>query len=459
MVSSKEDGLHHTQGRLRSDCCQKVAWFMMGVGFLFPYNSVVTAVDFFESIYFPSIDFALGWLLLAPSLLILCITLKYGYWGSIFHRIVVTLFLSSLLTIAIPLLRNPWILFLSTFALGCLTAVLQGTLFSLLGFLGSDLMTVTQTGIGCSGVIVGILRIITKYLYSDHDLEFSTYCYFGIAFVMVVVDIAVYVVILHPSKRVQDAVYLDSLKNESLHGDFTGNTPLTKRVMHCHEGSGMLLDDRKRMQYHSMSNSMECEQEEIGTLTSTAGHTMPSLETSVDCNSSSMSLSALFCASWCCQIAVLFNYSLTLSLFPGVISLMVWNDRNDGWFAVIQILVFNLTDTVGKQMTAYSWVLNRWNPWGLLIASICRMAFIPLFVLCVKPLVFPWKVAVVINAIMGFTNGLVGTSGFCLGPLSPKVPEHEKGRTAQMLAVALTGGLVVGSSSAFIIHYVMDNLL
>ena len=110
-------------------------------------------------------------------------------------------------------------------------------------------------------------------------------------------------------------------------------------------------------------------------------------------------------------------------------------------------------------MTTYSWVLATWSDSGLLAASICRVAFIPLFVLCVKPMIFEWKLAVLINAAMGFTNGLVGTSGFCLGPLSPQLPEHEKGRTAQLLAVSLTGGLVVGSSSAFLIHYVMDYLL
>ena len=72
---SKKNNNKEQEAKIRSDSCQKAAWFMMGVGFLFPYNSVVTAIDFFAAIYFPSIDFALGWLLLAPSLLILCTVL------------------------------------------------------------------------------------------------------------------------------------------------------------------------------------------------------------------------------------------------------------------------------------------------------------------------------------------------------------------------------------------------
>jgi len=171
------------------------------------------------------------------------------------------------------------------------------------------------------------------------------------------------------------------------------------------------------------------------------------------------SLWKLFCASWRCQIAVFLNYTLTLSLFPGVMSLMVWDNKGDEWFAVIQIFLFNFFDTIGKNLVTYPWILNRWSHNGLLFASLCRLAFIPLFVMCVNPLIFEWRIAIIINAAMGITNGLVGTSGFCLGPLSPEVPKHEKGRTAQMLAVALTSGLVGGASLAFLINFVMNNYL
>eukprot|EP00483_Globobulimina_turgida_P005114 UN05124 len=191
-----------------SDLCLKFSFFLIGTGFLFPYNSVVTAIDFFAQIYFASIDFVLGWLLLAPSIVILCVTLKYGYWGSIYQRIIGTFLFEGILTIVIALVRNVYIVFIATFVLGSLSAVLQGTLFSLLGFLGSDMMAITQTGIGCSGVLVGIVRIVTK-VFIPNDIKNSTYLYFLLAFIMVLVDILVYVFILHPSTRVQKAIYQD----------------------------------------------------------------------------------------------------------------------------------------------------------------------------------------------------------------------------------------------------------
>jgi len=423
---------------------EKFSWFLIGIGFLFPYNSVVTAVDFFALIYFQSIDFALGWLLLLPSLLILCITLKYGYIGTIYQRIIGTFLLEAILTIIIPLVRNVYVLFVSTFILGCLSAVLQGTLFSLLGFLGSDLMSITQTGLGFSGVIVGLIRICTK-IWIPADIRISTYLYFLMAFLMVLVSIFLYVCLLHPSQRVQSAIFQDQQKNHSLHALKQSKSKLVekdakKRIMlaSSHERVAM-LDENKREhpQYDSCS--------------SVNGMAAPT----------PLGLVPLFCASWKCQIAVFLNYTVTLSLFPGVMSLMQWHANDDHWFAVIQIFIFNLLDTIGKKMTGYSCVLNAWSysEYSLLIASVCRLCFIPLFMMCIRPQIFSWQMALFINAAMGITNGVVGTSGFCLGPLSPKVPEHEKGRVAQMLAVALTAGLVVGSSTAFAINYVMLHLL
>eukprot|EP00483_Globobulimina_turgida_P009931 UN09950 len=41
-----------------------------------------------------------------------------------------------------------------------------------------------------------------------------------------------------------------------------------------------------------------------------------------DNDDEALSLQELFCVSWRCQVAVFLSYTLTLSLFPGVISLM-----------------------------------------------------------------------------------------------------------------------------------------
>ena len=110
-------------------------------------------------------------------------------------------------------------------------------------------------------------------------------------------------------------------------------------------------------------------------------------------------------------------------------------------------------------MTTYKWIRNLLSHDGLLILSILRIGFIPLFVMCVKPQIFSWQIAIIINGLMGVSNGFCGTSGFCLGPEGENVPKHEKGRTAQMLAVFLTSGLVCGSSSAFLINFVMEKYL
>ena len=233
-------------GRERSTICMKFTWFLVGIGFLFPYNSVVTAVDFFGTIYFEAIDFALGWLLLLPSMLILITTLKYGYWGSIYQRIIGTFGLQAILTIIIPLVRNVYIVFFGTFILGCLSAVLQGTLFSLLGFLGPDMMGITQTGVGCSGVLVGIVRILTK-IWIPTDIRDSTYLYFLMAFTMVIISIMLYIFILHPEKRVQKAIYEDSMKNQSLH-------EIKEAKKKSNSNLGIKINQKKTMSHNEFSS-------------------------------------------------------------------------------------------------------------------------------------------------------------------------------------------------------------
>eukprot|EP01084_Bolivina_argentea_P158287 275741_1 len=339
----------------RSDFCLKFSWFLIGIGFLFPYNSVVTAIDFFATLYFEAIDFVLGWLLLAPSMVILCLSLKYGYWGSIYQRIIGTFVLEGLLTIIIPLVRNVYVVFISTFILGCLSAVLQGTLFSLMGFLGSDMMSILQTGIGCSGVVVGIIRIITKQ-FIPGDIRNSTYLYFLLAFIMVIIDTFIYIFILHPAKRVQKAIEEDTKKNESLHAL---KKTKSKSIMKVNEVTRMLTDNKN---YNACNNSKI--KGNISMISSSGDSIEQKLNTNPEfmienniinemdiIHNIPLNLMELFGYSWRCQITVFLNYTITLSLFPGVISLMQWDNNNDEWFAVIQIFLFNFFDTIGKNLT------------------------------------------------------------------------------------------------------------
>eukprot|EP01084_Bolivina_argentea_P219939 372862_1 len=232
---------------------------------------------------------------------ILCITLKCGYWGSIYQRMFGCFLLEGILTIIIPLVDNVYVLFIATFILGCLSAVLQGTLFSLLGFMGSDYISITQTGIGCSGVFVGLIRIITK-VFLPTDITASTYLYFLLAIIMVVIDIFIYVFVLHPSQKVQKAIRQDSQKNASLMA-----IKIQKRkTMVPHNGineAQSILNNNKNANIHNYS-SINDKQPLIKV---NPANKKLSAEVFPD-DHAPLGLQTLFCITWKCQIAVFLNY-------------------------------------------------------------------------------------------------------------------------------------------------------
>mmetsp|Transcript_10058 Transcript_10058/g.12513 ORF Transcript_10058/g.12513 Transcript_10058/m.12513 type:complete len:191 (-) Transcript_10058:7-579(-) len=168
-----------------------------------------------------------------------------------------------------------------------------------------------------------------------------------------------------------------------------------------------------------------------------------------------ISLITLFKLVWQCELSIFFNYFVTLSLFPGVISLMKWNLGSNAWFAIIQIFLFNLTDTFGKFMPQTNILsFNHWNKNIILFLETLRFIFIPLYVLCISPQIFSWYIALIFNIIMGFTNGYLGTISFCL---STKNMRHRyKDKIGSMNVFILTLGLTFGSSFAFVINWFIN---
>lgn len=111
---------------------------------------------------------------------------------------------------------------------------------------------------------------------------------------------------------------------------------------------------------------------------------------------------------WLEAIEVFYIFFVTLSLFPGVMFGIKGDMPNlleTGWLAVIYVSLFQVFDYVGRQFTSIGIFPAKyvWFPVAL------RTVFFPLFVLCVKPLVFVsnwwgWSFMV----IFATTNGYFG---------------------------------------------------
>lgn len=173
------------------------------------------------------------------------------------------------------------------------------------------------------------------------------------------------------------------------------------------------------------------------------------------------------------EIGVACVFMITLSVFPPItISVSPTNPAfHPLLFAAIHFLVFNISDFLGRWTCSFR-ALQVWSAKKLVVMSLGRVFFIPLFLMCnVK------RPANVLNSIppissdvafmllmfaFGWTNGYVST--LCL-MVAPSV-EHNpnlKGRLADVdvaatvASFALVGGLALGSFASFAVRAAICN--
>ena len=115
---------------------------------------------------------------------------------------------------------------------------------------------------------------------------------------------------------------------------------------------------------------------------------------------------------WPLICAIFIDYFVTLLLFPGLLSL-VQNCTLGSWTPVLLIAIFNAFDFFFKWFTLLP---IRWSPKQLLVASISRIVFVPLIVMCVSPSpsdpVFGASVVIwasFFSLALGSTNGYFGS--------------------------------------------------
>ena len=137
----------------------------------------------------------------------------------------------------------------------------------------------------------------------------------------------------------------------------------------------------------------------------------------------------------------LLNFTVTLCVFPAVTVLAQSYDYPDTkwneiyYVAVCCFVVFNLADYIGKQLAV--WIQkpgpSRTGQLILLVASILRIAFIPLFMYCYvsvdnrkTPIVFysDW-IYIVLIVVFGLSNGYIGNIATMFGPKVVKVEAHQ----------------------------------
>ncbi|KAH1074129.1 hypothetical protein J1N35_026457 [Gossypium stocksii] len=377
-----------------------IIYFTLGVGFLLPWNSFITAVDYFSYLYpEASVDRVFAVVYMVVGLACLLVIVFYAHKSEAYMRINVGLGIFVVSLLVVPVMDAVYIKgrvglydgFYVTVGLLALAgigdALVQGGLIGAAGELPERYMQAIVAGSGGSGVLVSMLRILTKAVFpQDADgLRKSAYLYFFTSIVFMVICIVLYNV----AHKLPIMQYYEELKAEAVKEEKAEKGPMTGPVWRA-----------------TLWNI-------VGTV------------------------------KWY-GFGIVLIYVVTLSIFPGYITEDVHSLVLKDWYPVLLITGYNVFDLVGKSLTAV-YLLD--NAKVAISACVVRLLFFPLFIGCLHgPQLFRTEFPVsLLTCLLGLTNGYLTSVLMIMAPKSVQVQHAETSGIVMVLflVVGLASGSVI----------------
>ncbi|XP_029294363.1 equilibrative nucleoside transporter 4 isoform X2 [Cottoperca gobio] len=424
------------------------AMLLAGVGFLLPYNSFITDVDYLHhkfqgtSIVF---DMSLTYILVALLAVILNNVLverlslhtriTVGYILALGPLVFVSVFdvwLAKFTT------RQAYIINLvsvGVVAFGC--TVQQSSFYGYMGMLPKRYTQGVMTGESTAGVIISLSRIFTKLLIPDERR--NTLIFFLVSISMEMLCFLLHLLV----RRSQFVRYYTSQAQ-------------------C-KAPGKVHDARDNGTGYRVHHDVTSEEGNGGTAPTSAEEVVEDFEGGTyvrfDAPKAKIRRSwpgvrdmilhryVVSRVIWAYMLSIAVTYSITLCLFPGLES-EIRNPTLGEWLPILIMATFNMSDFVGKILAALPY---DWSGGRLLFFSCLRVVFIPLFVMCVYPASAPtlshpaWPC--LFSLFMGVTNGYFGSVPMIQA--AGKVPPEQRELAGNTMTVSYMTGLMVGSVVAY----------
>ncbi|TYJ05296.1 hypothetical protein E1A91_A12G154700v1 [Gossypium mustelinum] len=363
-----------------------IIYFTLGVGFLLPWNSFITAVDYFSYLYpEASVDRVFAVVYMVVGLACLLVIVFYAHKSEAYMRINVGLGIFVVSLIVVPVMDAVYIKGRVGLYDGFYVTV--GGLIGAAGELPERYMQAIVAGSGGSGVLVSMLRILTKAVFpQDADgLRKSAYLYFFTSIVFMVICIVLYNV----AHKLPIMQYYEELKAEAVKEEKAEKGPMTGPVWRA-----------------TLWNI-------VGTV------------------------------KWY-GFGIVLIYVVTLSIFPGYITEDVHSLVLKDWYPVLLITGYNVFDLVGKSLTA---VYLLENAKVAISACVVRLLFFPLFIGCLHgPQLFRTEFPVsLLTCLLGLTNGYLTSVLMIMAPKSVQIQHAETSGIVMLLflVVGLASGSVI----------------
>ncbi|XP_063790192.1 equilibrative nucleoside transporter 4 [Pseudophryne corroboree] len=424
------------------------AMLLAGVGFLLPYNSFITDVDYLHH-KFPDtsivFDMSLTYILVALAAVILNNAMVELLTTHMRITVGYLLALGPLIFIGIC---DIWLdLFtvkqsyaINLFAVGVVAfgcTVQQSSFYGYTGMLPKRYTQGVMTGESTAGVIISLSRIFTKLLLPDE--KESTVIFFLISISLELMCFVLHLLVRR-TRFVQYYTNKSLLKNSLMRS-------LSEPSIHYKVHHNTYAEDENRGT--TTENSMEL-QSDLTTRGTYVRFDVP-VPKIKSCwpNFRDMMFHRylVFQLIWAYMMSISVTYFITLCLFPGLVS-EIRNCTMGEWLPILIMAVFNLSDFVGKILAALPY---DWRGINLLICSSMRVAFIPLFVMCVYPSEKPtfshpaWPC--IFSLLMGITNGYFGSVPMILA--SGQVVREQQELAGNTMTVSYMTGLTLGSAVSY----------
>ncbi|XP_038890735.1 equilibrative nucleotide transporter 1-like [Benincasa hispida] len=343
-----------------------IIYFTLGLGYLLPWNAFVTAIDYFSYLYpETNIDRIFAVVYMGVSFICLIFILCFSKNSNERFRInlglgifVVTLLVVVVMDVVyiqgqVGLYGGFYVTVGSVVLCGVADAVVQGGVIGSAGELPEKYMQAVLAGTAASGVVVSILRVVTKLIYTQDasGLRGSARLYFGVSIVIMVICIVFYNVV----EKLRIVKYYKELKAEA--------------------------------------EAMNMEEEEKG------GVALWQIVKSI---------------KWY-GFGIILIYLVTLSIFPGYITEDVHSSILKDWYSILLIFGYNVFDLVGKSLTLVYVIKNIKIVVGGCVGRL--LFFPLFFVCLHGPLVFRTEVPVMLlTCLMGLTNGYLTSVLMMMAP-------------------------------------------
>ena len=390
-------------------------------GTMFPWNAFLTAYDYFVEMFpnFP-FQFIMSIVFNVATVLFQFIFVCIGDRMNLTLRMMFAFVPFVIIMVLIPFVRDFFVettarlgfILALVFISGISTAIAFNATLGLSSQFPPEYVGAVMTGQGVAGVMVGLIRIITKAGYgtSREGTIASTLIYFILAaFLELLCVLSFFVLIRLPFSK------------------FHMNK-VNQILEISEEDDSLNTSDSVTLLHHPP--------------VATLGQVLKKI--------------------WLFGVTVWSVFFVTLSLFPGMTSVIPSNSwefpYDDQWFAVVNIFLFQLFDFVGRMLPRWLIIIK---PRFLWIVAFSRVVFGALFILCIVPKHHPifgsnWA-SFVIMMVFAISNGYTGTLAMMFAPES--VDGHEKSKAGMIMSVFLQVGILMAVLFALLILFLVEECM